>query len=56
MGIFDVRKGYGTKVEPGKSHLGDAGTYLAIFEANTPMLEHPVKIHPGQALGIPPAS
>jgi len=56
MGIFDVRKGSGKKVEPGKSHLGDAGTYLAIFEANTPMLENPDKIYPGQVLRIPSAS
>lgn len=33
---------------------GDAGRYMAIFEANQPMLTHPDKIYPGQKLRIPP--
>lgn len=31
----------------------DANHYQAIFEANKPMLAHPDKIYPGQALRIP---
>ena len=37
--IYTVRKG---------------DTMWAIFEANRPMLKHPDKIYPGQALRIPP--
>jgi nucleoid-associated protein YgaU len=33
---------------------GDANKYMAIFEANKPMLSHPDKIYPGQVLRIPP--
>lgn len=36
-----------------KETLGDANKYLAIFEANKPMLSHPDKIYPGQVLRIP---
>lgn len=32
---------------------GDGGRYQEIFEANTPMLDHPDKIYPGQVLVIP---
>ncbi|WP_029058011.1 peptidoglycan-binding protein LysM [Stappia stellulata] len=32
---------------------GDGSKYMAIFEANTPMLSHPDKIYPGQVLRIP---
>ncbi|MEM9529810.1 MAG: peptidoglycan-binding protein LysM [Pseudomonadota bacterium] len=33
---------------------GAASKYMVIFEANTPMLEDPNKIYPGQVLRIPP--
>ena len=36
-----------------KKHYGDAGKYMAIFEANKPMLSDPNKIYPGQVLRIP---
>jgi nucleoid-associated protein YgaU len=32
---------------------GDGSKYQMIFEANTPMLDHPDKIYPGQVLRIP---
>ena len=31
-----------------KAQYGDANKYMAIFEANRPMLQHPDKIYPGQ--------
>ena len=37
-----------------KSHYGNAGEYMRIFEANRPMLKDPDKIYPGQVLRIPP--
>lgn len=37
-----------------KKFYGDANQYPVIFEANRPMLGHPDKICPGQALRIPP--
>jgi nucleoid-associated protein YgaU len=37
-----------------KAKYGDANKYMAIFEANRPMLTHPDKIYPGQVLRIPP--
>jgi nucleoid-associated protein YgaU len=37
-----------------KNYYGNANKYMAIFEANKPMLSHPDKIYPGQALRIPP--
>ncbi len=37
-----------------KEHYGNAGKYMAIFEANKPLLEDPNKIYPGQVLRIPP--
>jgi nucleoid-associated protein YgaU len=37
-----------------KKYYGDANKYPVIFEANKPMLSHPDKIYPGQALRIPP--
>jgi nucleoid-associated protein YgaU len=37
-----------------KKFYGDANKYPVIFEANKPMLTHPDKIYPGQALRIPP--
>ena len=36
-----------------KAHYGNAGAYMKIFEANTPMLSHPDKIYPGQLLRVP---
>ena len=36
-----------------KKFYGDANKYPAIFDANKPMLSHPDKIYPGQALRIP---
>ncbi len=36
-----------------KHYYGDATKYPVIFEANKPMLSHPDKIFPGQALRIP---
>ena len=37
-----------------KEFYGDAMKYPTIFEANTPMLENPDLIYPGQVLRIPP--
>jgi nucleoid-associated protein YgaU len=37
-----------------KTNYGDANKYMAIFEANKPMLSDPNKIYPGQVLRIPP--
>ena len=37
-----------------KAQYGDANKYMAIFEANRPMLQNPDKIYPGQVLRIPP--
>jgi nucleoid-associated protein YgaU len=39
-----------------KKHYADAGKYMAIFEANKPMLADPDKIYPGQVLRIPAVS
>jgi nucleoid-associated protein YgaU len=36
-----------------KQFYGDANKYMAIFEANKPMLKSPDKIYPGQNLRIP---
>lgn len=36
-----------------KTHLGSAGQYMKIFEANKPLLTDPNKIYPGQVLRIP---
>lgn len=36
-----------------KTYYGNANKYMAIFEANKPMLNHPDKIYPGQVLRIP---
>ncbi len=38
-----------------RDHLGDAGRYPEIFEANKPMLKDPDLIFPGQVLRIPGA-
>ncbi len=37
-----------------KQFYGTPNKYMQIFEANKPMLSHPDKIYPGQALRIPP--
>ena len=37
-----------------KQHYGAGNKYMAIFEANRPMLSDPDKIYPGQMLRIPP--
>ena len=37
-----------------KKHYGNANRYMAIFEANRPMLSDPDRIYPGQVLRIPP--
>ena len=39
-----------------REQLGDAGAYMAIFEANRDQLSDPDKIRPGQVLKIPAAS
>lgn len=39
-----------------KAHYGNANKYMAIFEANKPMLKDPDEIYPGQVLRIPPQS
>ena len=36
-----------------KEHLGDANSYMQIFEANRDQLSDPDKIKPGQVLKIP---
>lgn len=38
-----------------KDHLGNANSYMAIFEANRDQLSDPDKIKPGQVLKIPAA-
>ena len=38
-----------------KDHLGNANSYMAIFEANKDQLTDPDKIKPGQVLKIPAA-
>ena len=39
-----------------KEHLGDAGAYMKIFDANKDQLTDPDKIKPGQVLKIPSAA
>ena len=39
-----------------KQHLGDAGAYMDIFNANKDQLSDPDKIKPGQVLKIPQAA
>jgi nucleoid-associated protein YgaU len=39
-----------------QQHLGDAGAYMTIFEANKDQLKDPDKIFPGQVLKIPQAA
>lgn len=54
--VFYTVKSGDTLSKIAKAHLGDAGKYPVIFEANRPMLENPDKIYPGQVLRIPSAS
>jgi nucleoid-associated protein YgaU len=51
--IYVVKKG-DTLSAIAKAQYGKASKYMAIFEANRPMLKDPDKIYPGQALRIPP--
>ncbi len=51
--FYTVQKG-DTLSAIAKRQYGDANAYMAIFEANRPMLDHPDRIYPGQVLRIPP--
>jgi nucleoid-associated protein YgaU len=51
--MYTVKKG-DTLSAIAKAHYGEGAKYMAIFEANRPMLKHPDKIYPGQTLRIPP--
>lgn len=51
--IYVVVKG-DTLSKISKESYGTPNKYVQIFEANKPMLSHPDKIYPGQALRIPP--
>ena len=51
--FYTVQKG-DTLSAIAKRQYGDANAYMAIFEANRPMLAHPDRIYPGQVLRIPP--
>jgi nucleoid-associated protein YgaU len=51
--FYTVQKG-DTLSAIAKKHYGEANAYMAIFEANRPMLDHPDRIYPGQVLRIPP--
>ncbi len=50
--FYTVQKG-DTLSAIAKKHYGEANAYMAIFEANRPMLDHPDRIYPGQVLRIP---
>jgi nucleoid-associated protein YgaU len=52
--MYTVKRG-DTLSKIAKEMYGDAMKYPVIFEANTPMLENPDRIYPGQVLRIPPA-
>ena len=52
--IYTVKKG-DTLSAIAKAHYGEARKYMAIFEANRPMLKDPDKIYPGQAPAHPAA-
>jgi nucleoid-associated protein YgaU len=51
--VYTVKKGDNLSTIA-KEHYGNASKYLAIFEANKPMLKDPDKIYVGQVLRIPP--
>ncbi len=48
----DVKSG-DTLWQIAQAQYGDGNKYMAVFEANQPMLSHPDKIYPGQKLRIP---
>lgn len=50
--FYTVKKG-DTLGAIAKEHLGAAGRYTEIFEANQPLLKDPNLIYPGQVLRIP---
>ena len=50
--FYTVQKG-DTLSAIAQKQLGSAGKYVAIFEANRPMLKDPDHIYPGQVLRIP---
>jgi len=52
---YEVQKG-DTLSKIAKEHYGNANKYMAIFEANKPMLKDPDEIYPGQRLRIPAQS
>ena len=54
MATYTVKAG-DTLSAIAKAHLGDAGAYPKIFEANRDQLSDPDKIKPGQVLKIPSA-
>jgi nucleoid-associated protein YgaU len=51
--FYTVQKG-DTLSAIAKRYYGSANAYMAIFEANVPMLDDPDRIYPGQVLRIPP--
>ncbi len=50
--LYTVKSG-DTLSKISQEQYGSAGKYMAIFEANKPMLKDPNKIYPGQTLRIP---
>jgi len=54
-GITYTVKAGDTLSKIAKEHLGNANSYMAIFEANRDQLTDPDKIKPGQVLKIPAA-
>jgi nucleoid-associated protein YgaU len=54
MTTYTVKAG-DTLSKIAKEHLGNANSYMAIFEANRDQLTDPDKIKPGQVLKIPAA-
>jgi nucleoid-associated protein YgaU len=51
--MYTVKSG-DTLSKIAREFYGDGSKYPVIFEANTPMLENPDLIYPGQVLRIPP--
>jgi nucleoid-associated protein YgaU len=49
---YTVKRG-DTLTTIAKQHLGNAGAYMEIFNANKDQLSDPNKIEPGQVLKIP---
>ena len=54
-GTYTVKAG-DTLSKIAKEHLGNANSYMKIFEANKDQLTDPDKIKPGQVLKIPTAA